>query len=190
MASLFAYERAIRMTEHELLELINSAKQSFGSKCSKYAGAICAELIKQSLSLHGISTSARDVFIEGVPIEIDLLIPHNGVVPKNGVLYRADDVLVVLEIKNSGVFDKETLPRIRQNFELIQSKNQNIVCVYVTIAELKGYRYAATSDNIGFAAYTLFLHNHSPSNRKYEATGQWAKMLEDLRNITCVDSRA
>jgi hypothetical protein len=177
------------MTDHELLELINAAKSDFGSKCSKYAGAVCAELLKHSLSCHGIPSSARDVFIDGIPIEVDLLIPRNGVQPRHGLLYKPEDVRVVLEIKNSGVFEQGAISKIKQNFDVIRRKNPAITCIYVTIAELKGYKYAVTSQALSYPAYTLFLHNSSPKNRKYEVTGDWNRLINDLQNFAvCVGS--
>jgi len=171
------------MTDRELLELINAAKKDFGRKCSKYAGAVCAELIKHSLSCHGITVSARDVFIDGVPIEVDLLIARNGVVPKHGLLYLPEDVRVVLEIKNSGVFEQGAISKIKHNFDAVRERNSAIACVYVTVGELKGYRYAVTTETLGYPAYTLFWQNSSQHNRKYEVTGQWDGLITELRRL-------
>ncbi|QDU27735.1 hypothetical protein ETAA8_28250 [Anatilimnocola aggregata] len=175
------------MTDHELLGLINTAKKDFGHKCSKYAGAVCAELLKHSLSRHGVTASARDVFIDGIPIEVDLLIAREGVEPKHGLLYRPEDVRVVLEIKNSGVFELSAISRIRHNFDAVRDKNPKITCVYVTLAELKGYKYAVTTEALGYPAYTLFLYNSSQKNRKYEVTGHWDNLIHDLQQMAgCV----
>lgn len=171
------------MTDHELLELINAAKKDFGSKCSKYAGAICAELIKQSLTCQGISVSSRDVFIDRVPVEIDLLIPRSDATPKYGLVYQPEDVRVVFEIKNSGVFEQSSILKIKKNFDAVRSRNPSIACVYITLTELRGYKYAVTSETLGYPAYTLFLHNSSQNNRKYEVTGHWDKLIADLREM-------
>lgn len=105
------------MNDATLLDQINRAKEDFGTKCSKYAGAITVEFIRRALREHGISASPRDVFIKGVPIEIDLLIPKASTSPENGILYRPEDVLIALEIKNSGAFGEATIRRIKNNFD-------------------------------------------------------------------------
>jgi hypothetical protein len=177
----------VAMDDITLLDQINRAKEDFGIKCSKYAGAITVEFVSRALRGHGISASPRDVFIKGVPIEIDLLIPRAGTSPENGILYRPKDVLIALEIKNSGAFGEETIRRIRKNFMTIQQHNEQIRCFYVTLAERKGYKWAVTEDNLGFPAYTLFWHSGSSKNRKYEPSGDLQGLIND---ISSVDNRA
>ena len=41
--------------------------------CRKFSGHVAVEIMKQVLAEKGIETSARDVFIRGLPIEWDLL---------------------------------------------------------------------------------------------------------------------
>ena len=91
--------RRPEMDEHELLSLITAAKVDFGPKCKKFAGAVAVELLKELLQRNGIVTSARDVYIEKVPVEIDLLIPKMGAVARHGILYRPEDILVAFEVK-------------------------------------------------------------------------------------------
>lgn len=99
------------MDEHELLRRIRAEKAEFGVKCPKYAGAITAEFVKEALRMHGIQTSPRDVFIEKVPVEIDLLVPKVQAIPRHGMLYRAEDILVALEVKNSGAIGEGTIKK-------------------------------------------------------------------------------
>jgi hypothetical protein len=69
--------RRNRMTGEEIVTEIRDATEQFG-KCGKFGGAATVEIVKHGLSKEGISTSARDVFIKGVPLEIDLLVPRRG----------------------------------------------------------------------------------------------------------------
>ncbi|MBM3496736.1 MAG: hypothetical protein FJX72_20810, partial [Armatimonadetes bacterium] len=65
------------MTDQELLALVEEAKTLFGA-CRKHAGAVTAEAIRKGLSAAGIPISQRDVFIVGLPHEIDLLVLRPG----------------------------------------------------------------------------------------------------------------
>ncbi len=171
------------MNEHKMFETISSAKKDFGIKCTKFVGAITVETIKRALENHNIFTSPRDVFIKGIPIEIDLLIHKRGVVPDNGILYKSQDVISVLEIKNLGSFGETTVNNIKKNFQRIKQLNNKIYCIYVTLTERKGYRWAISEENIGFPSYTLFWHYGSGKNYKIEPTGDWKKLLEDINKL-------
>jgi len=171
------------MDDITLRDQINRAKAGFGVKCSKYAGAITVEFIRLALREHGISASPRDVFIKGVPIEIDLLVPRAGTSPENGILYRPEDVFIALEIKNSGAFGEETSRRIKKNFMTIQQHGEQIDCFYVTLAEREGYKWAITEGNLGFPAYTLFWYSGSGKNRRYEPSGDWQRLICDISSV-------
>ncbi|MCJ7457966.1 MAG: hypothetical protein MUP17_03115 [candidate division Zixibacteria bacterium] len=170
------------MEDKEILKQISDEKNNFGT-CAKFAGAVTVEIIKEALEKHGISTSPRDVFIKGIPIEIDLLIPKRGVLPKHGILYEPQDVLVVLEIKNRGSFGKETINNIKGNYHRIKQINKKITCVYVTLSERKGFPDRVTRKNTGFYSYTLFWHSGSGKNFKNDPTDDWQKLLEKLNEI-------
>lgn len=171
------------MKEREIFETISNVKKDFGLKCAKFTGAVTVEIIKIALEKHGILTSPRDVFIRGLPIEIDLLIPKRDVVPEHGILYELQDVLTVLEIKNYGSFGKSTINSIKKNFQRISQFNKEIYCAYVTLAERKGYKWAISRENTGFPSYTLFWHYGSGKNFKIEPTGDWKKLLDDVNKI-------
>ncbi len=49
--------------------------------CNKFEGHLAVETLKQALADEGIASSARDVFVKGVPVELDLLIPRIGASP-------------------------------------------------------------------------------------------------------------
>lgn len=168
--------------EEKIFDIISDAKSSFG-KCAKFAGAVTVEIIKNSLEKHGISTSPRDVFIKGLPIEIDLIISKRNVKPTLGILYEPQDVLVVLEVKNRGSFGKETINNIKGNYHRIKQINKKITCVYVTLSERKGFPDRVTRKNTGFYSYTLSWHSGSGKNIIYEYTDDWEKLLEKLNEI-------
>lgn len=170
------------MDDRSLLKHIDSAKQNFGTTCSKYSGAITVEFIRLGLLEHGISVSPREVYIKGVPIEIDLLVPRAGAIPEHRLLYHPEDVLVVFEIKNHGTFGEKTVEGIRNNFATIHKYNEKIHCWYVTLLERKGYKWAITKDTLGFSSYTLFWHSGSGKNYKVEPTGDWARLITDLHS--------
>ena len=168
--------------DQELLDCIVEAKQTFGKKCAKYAGACTVEALRAALDTAGLPTSARDVFIRAVPVEIDLLIPRAEGIEVDKLVYDADDVLVALEVKNSGSFGESTLKNVRDCFQRIHEASSNIECLYVTVAELRNYRWRATRENLQAEVYTLFWHN-SAKRRKYEATGDWERLLAHIRDV-------
>jgi hypothetical protein len=173
------------MDEHELLSLITAAKVDFGAKCKKFAGAVAVELLKESLQRNGIVTSARDVYIEKVPVEIDLLIPKMGAVARHGILYRPEDVLVAFEVKNSGSFGEDTIKQTGKVFGLIRAANPAIQCAYVTLHERRGYKHTVTEENLKHPAFTLFWYKgSSEKDRNYEASGDFARLLKSLRVAT------
>jgi len=171
------------MNEHELLELVNAAKKNFGAKCSKHSGAASVELIRHALKKHGIETSSRDVFIKNVPVEIDFLISKPGIVPEYGLLYQPNDVLVAFEIKNAGSFGQLTIENTKQCFSLIKASNPKILCAYVTIAERRSYKWAVHEENLGSPAYTLFWHSGSGLKLRHEPSGDWQRLINDLRKL-------
>ncbi len=172
----------IMARDQELLDCIEEAKRTFRIKCPKYAGACTVEALRAALVAAGLPVSARDVFIRGVPVEIDLLIPRAQAIEVDKLVYDADDALVALEVKNSGSFGEHTLESVRRCFRLIRVASSNIECLYVTVAELQNYRWAATPANLEAGVYTLFWHN-SARPRKYEATGDWERLLAHMRDV-------
>ena len=69
------------------------------TKCHKFVGALTIELLRKELVKLGFNVSNRDVFIEGISYELDLLVVKSGKQPKENIAYCPDDVLAVLEIK-------------------------------------------------------------------------------------------
>jgi hypothetical protein len=176
------------MDDEEVRDLVSRARATFGTKCAKFAGAITVEIIKRALENHGIRTSARDVFIKGLPIEIDLLVPRKGASPEHGLLYQPQDVLVVFEIKNSGSFGQKTIDRVKDNFQRTQRLDESIYCAYVALAELERYKWAVSEGNAGFPTYTLFWHDRS--RKRYTPSGDWNRLLAKVTDIVQRDSSA
>lgn len=166
-----------------MFQVISNAKKNFGSRCRKFAGTITVEIIKGALEKHGILASPRDVFIKGLPIEIDLLVPKRDIAPEHGILYDPQDVLAVLEIKNYGSFGESTINTIKKSFQRINQLNKEIYCAYVTLTERKDYKWAISRENIGFPSYTLFWHYGSGKNFKIEPSGDWEKLVDDINRI-------
>lgn len=123
--------------------------------CKKFSGALAVELMKRSLKQSGVPVSPRDVFIKGVGIEIDLIVPKLGVRPKHNLIYEAQDVIAAMEIKYRGTFALDAVDKIRANFEKIQQVNKHIQCLYITVIETKGYKGAVLTKNLKYPAYTF-----------------------------------
>jgi hypothetical protein len=174
------------MTEQELFDKVMTAKAALGTtckKCTKYTGAVFAELLKSALKDCGINTSVRDVFIEKVPIEIDLLIATPIAVPRYNLLYRAEDVLVALEVKSHGLYSADARTKIRDAFESIRQQNPAIACAYVSLTERIPYKYQATEETIGAKVFQLLPYHGTEKNPQYVPTGDWAKLLEWLNGV-------
>jgi hypothetical protein len=171
------------MKDTKILEGIEAAKGQFGCKCGKYSGALTVELAKSRLQLEGIRVSLRDVFIRGVPIEIDLIIPKKRAWKGEQLSYEPCDVLAVVEIKNAGSFGDSTIQRVRRNFTRIKAMNPEIWCCYLTLSERRGFRWAVTNENCGGEAYTMFWHSESGKKRLQESTGDWDRFLKEIRTI-------
>ena len=171
------------MDESQLLDEVTKAKAAFGGTCRKYSGALTVELIRRSLEEQGITVSPRDVFIAGIPIEIDLLIPKKGVRATYGLLYQPQDVLAALEVKAHGSFGEEALAKVRKDFQTMGGAAPNIPCLYVTLIERKDYKWVATPENIGCPVYTLFWYSGSGAKRRYNGAGDWMRFVGDLKSI-------
>lgn len=170
------------MNERELLKEIEKAQEIFSkNRYAKFSGNVTVELFKYALLLNGITTSPRDVFIRGLPLEIDLLIARAGTTPKYSLLYEPEDVLIVFEIKNAGSFGDETIKRIRHNYLKIKKCNPNISCFYVTIHERDNFKWKITEENTGFFAYSLFWYSSSGKNKI--PSGEWNKLIDKINDI-------
>lgn len=167
------------MTGEEIVRQARTASKGFQVTCKKFSGAVTTEIIKKALADEGISTSARDVFIRGIPLEIDLIVSHRGQEPTLGLLYEPQQVAVALEIKKLGIFGPQILQTIRRNFSKL--RDIGVPCAYVTLEERKSYRDKATQENIGgFPCFTLAWHR--VLNGSLEDTQDWERLLAFVRS--------
>ncbi len=163
------------LTGEEIVTLARDACDAFG-KCGKFAGAATVEIVKQVLADEELPTSVRDVFIKGLPIEWDLVVPRVLAQPSlNGLLFEPAEVACGLEIKLSGLHGKEDAPRIAYNFE--RAKALGISCAYVTLGERKSYRHKASEENLSFPIFTITWHTANTLTD----TGDWERLLAFLR---------
>lgn len=145
---------------------------------NKLRGALTVEILKARLEELGLPVSPRDVFIRGLPIEIDLLIPKRESVTLHNCVYEPKDVLAVLEVKFSGAYNEQTCPTIKAIFERVRSVGPHIQCIYVTVCERASYKWKVTSERLGFPAFTLYWEG--PKAAQYQESGEWSRLVEML----------
>jgi hypothetical protein len=119
------------------------------------------------------------IFIKGVPLELDLLIPHANAKPEYGLVYRPEDVIAALEIKTRGCYGEVALKAIRHAFDLIRKANRRVGCAYVTLTELNPYKWAVTEENLGYKAFTFAWHTreHMKPGKWPSTPGEWQKLI-------------
>ena len=108
---------------------------------------------------------------------------RQGISPERRILFRAEDVLTVLEIKSRGTFGEQSLKNIAKNFSDIKNVGKNIECVYLTLSERESYKWMATEKNISALVYTLFWHSGPEDHLNFRATGDWNRFIEKLKTI-------
>lgn len=171
------------MRGEEIIEQARKAKRDFGTNCpKKFAGAVVIEILRSALHDEGIITSPRDVFVRGIPVEVDLIVPYKGEEPFLGLLYEPKQVAVALEVKKSGVFGEHALNKIR--FDFAQLRESGIRCAYVTFEERQSYRWKATVENLGFPCFTLAWHKKT--SESLEPTRDWESLVAFLQEIVAV----
>lgn len=169
------------MEEIKLLDDIELALKEFGPvKCKKFAGAVTVEVLRCFLARRGIPVSARDVYIRGVPIEMDVVVPTKEAAPLYGLLYKPEEVVVVLEVKKRGSFGESTVNNIKTNFQRIRGLNAGIHCAYVTLEEQRGFKHAPTQDKVGFPCFTLFWYQGSGKSFRRDPSDDWEKLVRFL----------
>ena len=170
-------------TERDLLTNILSLKEK--TKCKKFVGAITIELLRKEFAKLDFNVSNRDVFIEGVTNELDLLIAKKGVLAEADLVYDPDDVLAVFEVKFRGSYGKKNIDHIKAVFDSVTSANSKIKCFYLTISENSKYAHRATSTNLGYDCFELLTRdtNLEAALKKgqIKETGEWEKLLETLK---------
>jgi hypothetical protein len=171
------------MTDKEILDAVITVLKKLKQKCKKFAGAVAVEIVQDALVGEGFNVSERDVYIQGIPIEIDVLIARQGVIPEKRILFKKEDVFAALEIKSRGTFGEKSIKTIASNFNAIKEASKSIVCIYLTISDRESYKWKATEKNIDAPVYTLFWHSGPEDNLKFNCTGDWQRFIEKLRQI-------
>jgi len=171
------------MKDTEILHAVEAAERYFGPRCGKYSGALTVETIRRALQQNGIPVSPRDVFIRGIPVEVDLILPRDGVGPRDGLVFEPGEVLVALEVKKSGAFGEDTIRAVRRNVEALGATSPWIICSCLVLSEREGYRWALTDENAGCKTYTMFWHRGEGSKRTQRSTGDWERFVADMRAL-------
>ncbi len=161
------------MTGEEIVARACEACELLG--CTKFEGHVAVEILKKALADEGIATSARDVFIRGLPIEWDLLVPRDGAAPQfNGLLYEPTEVKFAVEVKLSGICGGvKTLEGIRKNFAV--AREAGVPCIYISFCDRK-YQ-AATTEKLGWPAFNF---TWSLGRERREEAGDWPRLLNCL----------
>ena len=166
------------MQGKHLVERVRKAKKDFGSNPpNKFGGAAAIEILRAALARKKILTSQRDVFVRGVPLEVDLIVPQVGERPSLHLVFTPGQVAVALEVKKGGTFGKPSLKKIRHDFAKL--RRSGICCAYITFEERYSYRWKATEKNIGAPCFTLAWHKYTDG--PLEPTGDWERFVAFLR---------
>lgn len=90
----------------------------------------------------------------------------------------------MLEIKYRGAFGSQSLDTTRANFKLIKAKVKHVECIYLTIIETRGYKWAVYKNKLGFRAFTLYWWSNA--RREYQESSDWQKLVSLLERLTAV----
>ena len=158
------------------------------TRCTKFVGALTIELLRKELVKNGFNVSNRDVFIEGVPNELDLLVVKSGKHPEENLVYNPISVLAVLEIKFRGSYGKTSIDNIREVFDSIKRENEKIECCYISVSENRNYKYRIMKKDLGYDCFELLTRQSnlesSMKRGQIKPTGDWQKLLSKLRKLT------
>jgi hypothetical protein len=80
-------------------------------------------------------------------------------------------------VKKSGSFGQPTLEKLQHGFSLY--REAGICCAYVTLEERRGYRWAASPQQIGGSCFALGWHR--TTDGPIEPTEDWGRLLLFLR---------
>ena len=150
----------------------------------KFIGALTSELLRKEFIKIGFNVSSRDVFIEGVPYELDLIILKKRKKAQENLLYRPEEFVAVLEIKFRGIYSKEGIEHIKKVFGSIKGVSKEIKCIYLTVSENTNYKYYPDEQKLGDFSF-LLLERKTNLERAIErgelyVTGDWDKLIKIL----------
>ena len=161
-----------KMDERKVLNRILELREKL-EKSTKFVGSLTTELIRKELLKQGLNVSNRDVFIEGISNEFDLLILKPDSKPKENLLYNPNDVLSCLEIKFRGSYGENAINKIKNTFDKVKNINDKIKCIYLTISENRKYIYRITKEKLGnkYECFELFTRDTN---------------LEEFEEVSCI----
>jgi hypothetical protein len=172
---------------HPILEEIDKFYNRFGEDSARYQtkaiGAVTNEIIRNHLEQVGILVSNRNVFIDGLPTEWDLIVHRAGAVPEFSCVWSPTDVLAVIEIKCSGLYDHVAIQRLNDTFTRLTKKHPHIKPFYFTLMETTSARDKVTDETLGCRALTLHWHRQHKGKYVYNITNDWELLLNNLRNL-------
>lgn len=174
------------MDEWKILNRILELREK-QEKSTKFVGSLTTELIRKELLRQGLNVSNRDIFIEGISNEFDLLILKPDSKPKENLLYNPNDVLYCLEIKFRGSYAENGINKIKNTFDKVKNINDKIKCIYLTISESRKYRYRITKEKLGneYECFELFTRDttleKALKSKTLKLTGDWDKFLESFK---------
>ncbi len=158
-----------------------------GKLSKKFIGAITVELLRKELMKKGFNVSNRDVFIDGVSNELDLLVLKNRERAKENLLYNSKQVIIVFEIKFRGIFSEEDIKNINKVFNSVKKIDKKIKCVYLTISENVRHRFYSEEKKLGDSPCFLFKRNtgleRAIKRNELKITGDWDKLIKLLNKI-------
>ena len=174
------------MDEWKILNRILELREK-QEKSNKFVGSLTTELIRKELLRQGLNVSNRDVFIEGISNEFDLLILKSDSTLKENLLYNPKDVLFCLEIKFRGSYAENGINKINNTFDKVKNVNNKIKCIYLTISENRKYKYRITKEKLGnkYECFELFTRDtaleKALKSKTLKLTGDWDKFLVSLK---------
>jgi len=172
---------------HPILIEIDRHYQRFGSDGARFqtkaTGAVTNEVIRKLLQDEGIKVSLRNVFIEGFPTEWDLIIAKEGTEAELDCIWQPTDVLAVIEIKYSGLYDNSAVQRLNQTFLQLTSKHPHIKPYYFTVMETQNARNRITDQKIGGRSLTLHWWRSKNKKDEYIIRGdQWETLVREIKD--------
>lgn len=164
----------------KIVERARKAKQDFGDGYpKKFGGASVIEILRDELGKIGIATSQRDVYVRGIPLEIDLIIPRKTAKPWLKLLYEPNEVAFALEVKKTGSFAEVGRNKIKDDFTCL--KRAGIRCIYISFEERENYKWRPKKTARKFNYPCFNLAWHKKSNGPLEPTGDWEKFVSSLQ---------
>lgn len=107
-----------------------------------------------------------------------MLVLKPGATSDLDLVYKPQDVAAVLEVKYSGIYGRDVVTKLRDTFDRITGEYQHIQCAYVTIMEQRSFKDAATTETLGYPAYTL--HWWSGTREQAKQTEDWEQLRQAI----------